>query len=222
VTHQLARTLAFWFVFGAGVALAATPSGIPDTLITAPQGLTAVARMFVREGTTPTAFNEYVQHATSIGSALLQAWLPKGYRAYRVHDPDRTFDYEVVVSPSDNSFVIYGASGYIGGWEPVKQRLPRIEELLAPVLQGYRKRELRNGVVYAATGKPIVELLVSRGMPSETHNANYSVWMLIFPPGVTILTVDAPCEWWTATPPPGWHATSARACAPRWIEVPHT
>ncbi len=194
-----------------------------STLTTAPEGLTAVARAFVREGTTPTAFNKYVGHGTPLASVFLEAELPKGYRIYRVHEPDKMFDYAVVLTPRHNSFVIYGAGGYIQGWEPVNQLLPKIEKLLGPALKGYRRREVRNSVVYSAEGQPTVELLVTEGSPSETLQQNYSVRMLIFPPGVTVLTLDAPCEWWTVTPPPDWRKRlNPRDCIAKWTAVPRT
>jgi hypothetical protein len=223
VRHQLAQALAFWFAIGVGVAAAATPSTIPDTLITAPPGLTAVARKFVTEGTNPTAFNKYVGRDAPFITAFLEAWVPQGYRVYRLQNPDIAGRYVVITTPRNDSFVVYGAGGYFMGWEPVNQRLARVEQYVTPALRGYQKRELRNAVLYSAPGKPAVELLVTEGMPSMTHHANFSISMLVFPTGVTVLTLDSPCDFWTVTPPPSWpKRLNPRDCIAKWVEVVHS
>lgn len=223
MTKNLARVLAFCVPFGIGVAVAATPAAIPDTLRTDAESLPDVVRAFVSRGTTPTAFNIYARYGVPLAPlAVRDAPFPKGYRTFRVRDPQIAWGYFLVMTPRDTGFVIYAADRYFGGWQPANQRLPGAEAIVAPALPGYKRRELRNGVLYSSTGKATVELLITEGAPSETHNANYAVRMLVFPRGVPVLTLDAPCEWWTMTPPPDSRRLTPRACEARWIEVPNT
>ncbi len=221
--REPARVLALLAAFGIGVAIAATPSPMSEASSTAPPGLTAVTRLLTQEATAAPAFNRVVgERGIPIVTVFREVRFPKGYRAYHVHDPEIARDFTVVLTPHRDSFVVYPASPYFVGWEPGHQRMARIEQYLVPALQGYEKRDLRNAVLYSAARKPTVELLATQGSPSETAHASYIIWMLIFPPGVTVLTLNSPCDWWIATPPPEWRAMSAHACEPKWIEVPHT
>ncbi len=199
----------------------ATPP--PSSSSTPQVDLATNVRELIREAKTSSALNTLAERGTRIGGSFQEALFPKGYQTYLVHEPTEPLPFAIVTTPTHSSFLVYSPDFFRNVSQTPDQWLARVAITLAPELRGYQEHVLRNGVVYSASGKPTLVFLISEGPPSGSHHASYRSSLLIFPPGVTALTLDAPCEWWTVTSPPNWpKRLNPRDCIPTWTAVPHT
>jgi hypothetical protein len=155
--------------------------------------------------------------------------IPKGYHAVM---PRRNWwqqppPFVLVASSSRNCFVALQtrrtADSIAIGYQGPAAWLTTVQGLVQPVLgPGYSVRYLHNGVVYAAAGKPTVELvLVQSGLPSMRRDRwSYELFMLVFQRGSTILRLYEPCEWWTLPGTTRWTMfTFDGVCDQRWIPL---
>jgi hypothetical protein len=188
-------------------ALSAPPQGTQRPY--QPIDLQKTFQALIRAASVPRGFDELGKPGSLVTHLQMSPRLPKDYVAHNVGDPYRDVRFVLASSGGKNGFAfvrtvwstIYLAQGY----RSPEVWLANVEQMIAPYLnKGYQRRELHNGVLYEAPGKPAVELYFVDGVPSESRRGvGYEMGLLVFRPRATILVLDDPCHWWTASPPPG-------------------